>query len=126
MWFFTVSHNQLLLMSQKNDEHRTRVEVYFQRVSSMQLPTVMSDLKVYESTIEPEKPAYGHFTHDKSSVVFKIHARDLENKPIEGFVLALDCQWEEAEKSYSEPSAFIPNVGIPDKDLALLNEKYKK
>lgn len=49
LWAYTVSMRRLLLRSTKNETFLTRVEVLFQNVKAMRLPTVLEGLVVTEA-----------------------------------------------------------------------------
>jgi hypothetical protein len=46
LWRYSVSMGQLLLRSNRDGEHATRVEVFFQNVSHLDIPTHMDGLRV--------------------------------------------------------------------------------
>lgn len=51
LWAFTVSMGRLLLRSTKSDQFQTRVDVAFQNVQAIQLPTLLSGLVVLEADV---------------------------------------------------------------------------
>jgi hypothetical protein len=46
IWFFTKSHGQLLLLSEKGNTEKTRIELLFSDVAVVNLPIYMRGLKV--------------------------------------------------------------------------------
>ena len=46
VWHFTVSHTQLLLRSNRDDNHPTRVEVLFKGVQRLDIPSSFDGLHV--------------------------------------------------------------------------------
>jgi hypothetical protein len=46
MWRYSVSHGQLLLRSNRDNDHATRIEVLFKAVDRVELPTLMHGLRV--------------------------------------------------------------------------------
>jgi len=50
LWAYHVSHRQLLLRSNKRDEHDVRVEILFRGVSQICLPVFMPSISITEAS----------------------------------------------------------------------------
>jgi hypothetical protein len=107
LWAYTVGMSRLLLRSTKSDTFQTRVEVMFQNVKAIQLPTVLEGLVVAEADrdlaqrIEVETG----LTCDEGSRFF-----GLRTSHGTGYVVAGAMVSDEDEGEYFEPSKLWPDV----------------
>ena len=97
LWRYTVSHGQLLLRSTKSSSEKTRIDILFKDVISLNLKSLLDGLRI-ETDV--------HGTSNGSSRVFRI-----ESSEFNGFVEASDFFHETDEAEYSEPSPFEKSLG---------------
>jgi len=106
VWSYTVSMGRLLLRSTKNNEFETRVDVVFQNVQALQLPTLLPGLLVEEagplqiSRISTETG----FSSDADRIFFL-----LKGSGFAGYVVASVMDTCEDSGEYYEPSRVWPD-----------------
>jgi hypothetical protein len=101
VWHYWISHSQLLLRSEKDARHPTRVEVLFKPVASMNLPTTMDELHIAEADDATaagiwEQVGGPHYPDDKVFVLWGPGFR--------GHIVALSIHFAEDEGDSSTPS----------------------
>jgi hypothetical protein len=89
VWAYSVSHSQLLLRSVKADGLHSRIDVLFEAVDLMELPTSFTGLVIARDR--------GGFT--------------LSGSGWAGRVVAGACYWCEDEGEYYDPSPFADSFG---------------
>jgi len=112
VWAYSVSMGRLLLRSTKSENFTTRIDVYFQNVTAMNLRTSMDGLVV---TLAEREAAVrisdeSGLLPDDSTKFF-----DIECGRRKGFVVASLTVETEDEGEYYEPNRFWPG---PDGGIA--------
>jgi hypothetical protein len=103
IWSYRPSHRQLLLRSNKDEHHATRVEILFRGVSLLTIPTVLPHLEI--TIVEPsDVDLTGVEADDKT--VFRISASNFK-----GVIVADTMQVHEDEADYFEKSAILDTTG---------------
>jgi hypothetical protein len=103
MWLFIVSHGNLLLRSVKTADSLTRIDVLFQSVQAIQLPSKLDSVAIEmlpRSAIEQLKPEIGSYI-SSGSKVFAIRGLDYS-----GYIIASSVAWHEDTGEYNDPSYF--------------------
>lgn len=104
IWRYLVSHRQLLLCSNRTEEHETRIEVLFKSVESLKLPTYLDGLTVRSSTASEEAEIRDGFDFvPRQDILFFV----VEGKAYRGYVAAGAVFTSEDAGSYDEPSALF-------------------
>ena len=105
LWAFTVGMNRLLLRSTKSGSYPTRVDVLFQNVKAIKLPTQLDGLVVTE--VGPGREAEiieeTGLLPDEQTVFFEVASSGRT-----GFVVAGVVVEDEDEGEYFEPSKYWP------------------
>ncbi len=105
MWQYSVSMKRLLLRSTRTETFDSRIDVLFQNVKAMKLPTLLEGLLVVEAdpaqlaTISQETG----LLPDRETVIFVVRS-----PAYEGYVVAGVCVQVEDEGEYFEPSDLWP------------------
>ena len=107
MWFYNVSHRRLLLRSTKQNRFSTRVDVYFEFVEAMHLPTSIDGLSITELTEPAEISDF--LAKFRLQTVEKIFV--LRSPGQVGYVIANSVRVNEDQLEYSDPSAFGSGKG---------------
>jgi hypothetical protein len=105
VWAYTVGMGRLLLRSTKNETFATRVDVLFQNVKAMKLPTVLDGLVVtvaVAGAVSEITDATGLLPDDQT-VFFA-----LDSSTGRGYVVAGVVAAAEDESEYFEPSELWP------------------
>jgi hypothetical protein len=107
LWAYTVGMGRLLLRSTKSETFPTRVEVLFQNVKAIQLPTVLEGLVITDADPELTKEieAETGLTCDGGVRLFS-----LRTSHGVGYVVAGVMVSDEDEGEYFEPSKLWPAV----------------
>jgi hypothetical protein len=105
VWAFTVGMNRLLLRSTKSETHPTRVDVLFQNVKAMNLPTQLDGLVVTEAGAAREIEIIEEtgLLPGEGTVFFEV-----ESSGRIGFVVAGVVVEDEDEGEFFEPSKYWP------------------
>lgn len=105
VWAYTVGMSRLLLRSTKNETFATRVEVLFQNVKAMQLPTSLEGLVVAEADADLAQriEAETGLTRGEGAQFFGLWTAHRVGYVVAGVVIT-----EEDEGEYFEPSALWP------------------
>lgn len=107
VWSYTVSMGRLLLRSTKNDQFKTRVDIAFQNVQALQLPTLLVGLLVEEA---------GPTQTSKIRIATGLSPNDdrrffsLETSTSAGYVVASVMVSTEDSGEYYEPSRVWPDT----------------
>ncbi len=102
-WSYTASHGQLLLRSTKSADRLTQVDVLFKNVSAVNLRTVMQDLELVETDVDPENLA-----RDEAPRRFFL----IRNRDHEGFVVAGAVARDEGDHEHHEQSPLLPTLSV--------------
>ena len=107
LWAYTVSMGRLLLRSTKNETFLTRVEVLFQNVKAVRLPTVLEGLVVSEADpgLVQQIEAETGLTRDDGTHFFCLRTSHGVGYVVAGVVVS-----EEDEGEYFEPSKLWPGT----------------
>lgn len=108
LWAFTVGMNRLLLRSVKSESHPTRIDVLFQNVKAMSLPTQLDGLVITEPVPARERDLIEEtgLMPDEGTVFFEI-----ETSGRTGFVVAGVVVVDEDQGEFFEPSKYWPGPG---------------
>jgi hypothetical protein len=110
VWAYGVSHAQLLLRSNKSDGALTRIDVLFEGVGALEIPTYFQGLTIAEASWE-EAPSLGVQLGSTTATGKKLFAIQGEN--FSGYLAASAVFWHEDSGAFHEPSYF------PDAPLGL-------
>ena len=107
VWSYTVGMGRLLLRSPKSPSAETRVDVLFQNVKALKLPTRLEGLSVRSAGIEELRSIEEEvgLLADENSRVFV-----LEGANYTGYVVAGVVVEHEDEGEYNDPSALMGGV----------------
>lgn len=102
MWQYSVSMKRLLLRSTKSDSNASRVDVLFQNVKAMRLPTQLHGLVVAEADAEASAQISRDTgcLPDGETVIFSVRS-----PAYDGYVVASVCVQAEDESEYFDPSS---------------------
>ena len=107
VWAYSVSMARLRLRSTKSDTLATRVDVLFQNVKAIKLPTLLDGLVVLEA--DPDEAARisseTGISLDEETTVFLVRSGSFD-----GFVFAGVCVEVDDEGEYFEPSPLWQDV----------------
>lgn len=120
VWGMTVSHGQLLLRSNRNDDEQTRKEILFKGVGALKLRTRCDGLIVRIATTNEAAAIREEvdLTEDDGRNCFV-----LESDGWRGFVIALSAFESEDDGDYADPSAlFTKGSGVSLFGERLTNE----
>jgi len=105
IWTYWVSHQQLLLRSNKAHNVPTRIDVLFEGALEFHLPTMLDGLSVRLASEDEirtlhilQESVWSKYKHWK---VYLVKGTDFV-----GYVTAGRCQYHEDEGEYNEPSFF--------------------
>jgi hypothetical protein len=110
VWFYTVGMRRLILRSEKDKEHPTRIDVLLQGVTHLKLPTLMVGLSIRraspteQSTIEQ----YDGVAHGLNE-----HVYVLQGQNYTGYVVGMVMAVHEDALEYFDPSGVIEDVLMP-------------
>jgi len=104
MWSFTVGMSRLLLRSPRTSTKDTRIDVLFQNVKALKLPTLLAGLSVRSATTEELRSIENEIgvLEDRQTRVFVVEGTDYE-----GYVVASVMAAHEDQGSYQDPSALV-------------------
>ena len=107
LWAYTVNMGRLLLRSTKSETFPTRVEVLFQNVKAIRLPTVLEGLVVAEADLElaRQMEAETGLTRDEGTRFFSLRTLHGVGYVVAGVVISA-----EDENEYFEPSRLWPDT----------------
>src|SRR5262249_48013426 len=103
VWLYSVSHGQLLLRSTKSDEIPTRIDVLFNDVAALELPTLFDGLSITEAALDEAQSLNVQLGS------WPIHRRKvfvLRGTNYLGYVIAGAVSWHEDEGSHYDESFF--------------------
>jgi len=110
IWTYWVSHQQLLLRSNKSDNVSTRIEVLFEGVLEFHLPTSFDGLSVQRAS-DDEIRNLGILKESTLQEFPQFKVYSVKGTDFIGYVAAANCACHEDEKEYNEPSFF--GIGYP-------------
>lgn len=105
LWDYTVGMARLLLRSTKNETFTTRIDVLFQNVKAMQLPTSLDGLVVTEADDELAK----RIASETGILREESHFFAIETARGVGYVVAGVMVSREDEGEYFDPSELWPD-----------------
>lgn len=107
VWFYTVGMRRLILRSTKNEGYSTRIDVLFQGVAHLTLPTLMVGLSVQRAGSDEQR------TIEESTgltVAPDERVYVLQGQAYVGYVVALAMVTHEDALDYDSPSGVIEDV----------------
>lgn len=111
VWHYTFSWSRLLLRSGPRNDDDTRVDVLFSNVIYVQLPMVLSRLKISEGPLsEVDLPQGVSEEPGRPCKVFHLHEGV-------GMVIATHCEWHEDNEWLDAPTHFSPMRGVPGREV---------
>lgn len=107
MWQYSVSMARLLLRSNKDDGAGSRIDVMFQDVHALKLPTLLDGLVIAEADSEQSGRAAREtgVVLDRGTVVYSVRGLAYD-----GYVVAGVCVHVEDEGEFFEPSQLWPGL----------------
>ncbi len=117
MWFYSPSHSQLLVRSNKWTDRGidTRVEVLFGGVASLCIPSSFKGLSIAigEAKDLDHPPQADLLKYDVKLYIVRDHLNiGNANEPFTGYVTADWLQWCEDELNHFDVSSLLKDVGI--------------
>jgi hypothetical protein len=106
LWAYTVGMKRLLLRSTKNETFTTRIDILFQNVKAVQLPTSLDGLVVTAADDELSKRIEG----DTGILAEDSRFFAIETAGRLGYVVAGVMVSKEDEGEYFEPSELWPDL----------------
>jgi hypothetical protein len=106
-WVFVASHKQLLLRSNPTTALPIRIEILFEDVSVMSIPTWFETLEIREGREDCLDAIGFSFDQEKS---FNRRIFILDGGSPKGVVVAREMFWNEDNGSYSDLSPFTQNL----------------
>lgn len=105
MWGYTVGMSRLLLRSTKSETFPTRVDVLFQNVKAMSLPTLLDGLvvEVAHGVAAERITRETGFLTDDDTTLFEVRTAHWV-----GYVIAGVVVWDEDHSEFFEPSKYWP------------------
>jgi hypothetical protein len=107
MWSYIVSHGQLLLRSTKGDGHDTRVDVLFKNVVHINLPTLLTGLRVTEADPATRNRVLASVTGRSALPETETHVFLVQDANTSGVVVAGFVGLAEDSGEYSDPSPLL-------------------
>jgi hypothetical protein len=105
LWAYTVGMARLLLRSTKNETFATRIDVLFQNVKALQVPTSLDGLVVTEADGELAK----RIESDTGMLFEESHFFAIETARGVGYIVASVMVSREDEGEYFDPSDLWPD-----------------
>jgi hypothetical protein len=107
LWNYTVGMGRLLLRSPKSRGHGTRIDILFQNVKAIKIPTLLEGL-----SIRSPGPAELQDIASETGITLgaEIQVYMLEGSNYKGYVVAGVFVLEEDLGEYDEPSALLSNL----------------
>lgn len=101
MWQYSVSMKRLLLRSTKRDSFPSRVDVLFQNVKALMLPTLLHGLVIVEADSDQADRISREtgFLPDRETVIYSVRS-----PAYDGYVVAGVCVSTEDDGEYFDPS----------------------
>lgn len=101
MWEYGVSMSRLLIRSTKNDTFASRVDVLFQNVKAMKVPTLFHGLVVVEADLDQAARISKEtgLLPDRETVIFSVCGSGYD-----GYIVAGVCVQAEDDGEYYDPS----------------------
>jgi hypothetical protein len=104
LWYYTVTHGQLLLRSVKSESDKTQVDLFFKNVKFVGVPVLLKSMRVME--IDPRTIDSDLWSRDLFSSVEGRYFQ-LSGDGWKGLVVAGFFDWDESEKEHYEESSFL-------------------
>jgi hypothetical protein len=105
LWSYGVGMKQLLLRSNRTSELSTRVDIAFQAVGWLELPTVLHGVTIDVDVAQDMKSV-----SERGVSIGRRHLYSLSGLDYRGFVVAFVLRIAEDEGGYDEPSSVIVTV----------------
>ena len=104
LWMYLVSHRQLLLRSNKSEQHAQRCEILFTNVARVDLPTLVDDLEIHLATDETTPAAVAHLgaLERTDRAVYLIRGQNCR-----GYIVAGSMAFKEDHGEYYSPSGLL-------------------
>lgn len=102
LWRYTVSHGQLLLRSNKSNEHSTRVEILFKGVHAMNLCSLMRGISIGPCPAGSAEYALIGAVNLRDANLYRVATDDFS-----GYVAALAMFATEDDLDFDGPSALL-------------------
>ena len=104
LWTYVVSHRQLLLRSNKSEQHAQRCEILFTNVARVDLPTLVDDLDIQLATGETTPAAVAHLgaLERADRPVYLVRGQNCL-----GYVVAGSLAVKEDDGEYHSPSGLL-------------------
>src|SRR5690242_16981113 len=102
LWAYTVSHRQLLLRSNKSDQHASRCEILFANVIHIDLPISVEDVEVRIATDE-ELESRGIARPNEPHIQRTVYI--VQGRNVSGYVIAGAVYQAEDDGEYDSPSS---------------------
>ncbi len=109
LWRYTVGHARLLLVSTKDDVHRTRCEILFGNVARMDLPVLMDDVEV-DAVGNADAP--GHVLQPGAREMRERTVYRVRGNGFVGYVVAGVAVHGEDDGEYYAPSSLLDEPGV--------------
>jgi len=105
MWQYSVSMKRLLLRSNRRDSFPSRIDVLFQNVKALKLPTLLHGLVIAEADSDEADRISREtgFLPDRETVIYSVRS-----PAYDGYVVAGVCVEAEDTMEYFEPSQLWP------------------
>lgn len=110
VWFYTVGMRRLILRSEKDKEHPTRIDVLIQGVEYLKLPMVMVGLSIRRAS-PSEQTAIEQA--DGVALGLNEHVYVLQGRSYTGYVVGMVMAVHEDSLEYFDPSGVIEDVLMP-------------
>ncbi|MCU1421224.1 MAG: hypothetical protein JWN36_875 [Microbacteriaceae bacterium] len=107
IWVYTVGMSRLLLRSTKTDEFDTRIDILFQSVKAVSLPTSLRGLRVRIAGAPLRRRVVRNLG---KSIADGVEVFSVESLDSVGFVVAGVVFEAEDDKEYFDPSHFRPDL----------------
>ena len=107
LWSYSVSHRQLLLRSVKTNSIATRVDVLFKNVFSINLPTVIEELRVAEADPHSARAILQSSSHEEDLPVRDTRVFLLTGNGWNGVIVAGYVGVAEDTGDYDDPSSLV-------------------
>jgi hypothetical protein len=109
VWAYVTSHRQLLLRSNRSQNHASRVDILFEDVGWMSLPSWFESLEIREGG---ENVLCSIQVTSDSEIMHGRQIFLLDGGNRSGIVVARDVTWHEDNGSYGDPSPLAKSLFI--------------
>jgi hypothetical protein len=110
VWFYTVGMRRLILRSEKDQQHPTRIDVLIQGVEHLKLPMLMVGLSIRRAS-----PSEQITIEESDGVALgpDEHVYVLQGQNYTGYVVGMVMAAHEDTLEYYDPSGVIEDVLMP-------------